>query len=141
MTVFLWTKISARNVFYSGLQRAFKVYFILSGKCDMKWQSMNKEKKIGIVLIVFGICFPLMLLPFVSGYEKDRGMVQNLFNMGIMLNKEKVVTIGETYPSSLMRIIPRRLPYRFVLASGILFIFMGILKIDLSRRKDDDQSP
>jgi hypothetical protein len=107
----------------------------------MKWQSMNKEKKIGIALIVFGICFPLMLLPFVSGYEKDKGMVQNLFNMGIILNKEKVVTMGETSSSSLMKIIPGRLPYRFMLASGILFIFMGILKIDLSRRKDDDQSP
>jgi len=140
MTVFLWTKISARNVFCSGLQRAFKVYFILSGKCDMKWQSMNREKKIGIALIVFGICFPLMVLPFVSGYEKDKDMVQNLFNLSIILNKEKVVTMGETL-SSLIKIIPGRLPYRFVLASGILFIFMGILKIYLSRRKDDDQSP
>jgi hypothetical protein len=107
----------------------------------MKWQSMNREKKIGIVLIVFGICFPLMLLPFVSGYENDKGIVQNLFNVGIMLKKEKPVTIGETPPSSLMKVIPGRLPYRFVLASGIFFIFTGIVKIDLSRRKDDDQSP
>jgi len=102
---------------------------------------VNREKKIGIALIVFGICFPLMLLPFVSGYEKNKGIVQNLFNVGIMLKKEKVVTIGETFTSSLVKAIPRRLPYRFVIASGILFIFMGILKIDLSRRKDDDQSP
>jgi hypothetical protein len=102
---------------------------------------MNREKKIGIALIVFGVCFPLMLLPFVSGYEKEKGMVQNLFNVGIIFRKEKAVTIGETFPSSLMKVIPGRLPYRFVLASGIFFIFTGILKIDLSRRKDDDQSP
>ena len=53
---------------------------------------MNREKKIGIVLIVFGICFPLILLPFVSGYEKDKGIIQNLFNVGIVLKKEKPVT-------------------------------------------------
>ena len=102
---------------------------------------MNREKKIGIALIVFGICFPLILLPFVSGYEKDKGIIQNLFNVGIVLKKEKPVTSGETFPSSLMKIIPGRLPYRFVLASGIFLIFTGILKIDISRRKDDDQNP
>jgi hypothetical protein len=100
----------------------------------------DREKKIGIAFIVFGICFPLLLLPFISGYEKDKGIIQNLFNVGIMLKKEKPVTSKETFPSSLMKIIPGRLPYRFVLAIGIFLIFTGIVKIDLSRRKDDDQN-
>jgi hypothetical protein len=38
-----------------------------------------------------------------------------------------------------MKIIAGRFPYRFVIASGIFLIFSGILKIDISRRKDDDQ--
>jgi hypothetical protein len=124
----------------AGLQRAYKVSFILSGKCDMKCKSVNREKKIGITLIVFGICFPLILLPFVSGYEKDKGIIQNLFNAGIALKKEKPVTGGETAPSPFMKIILGKLPYRFILASGIFLIFTGILKIDISRRKDSDQN-
>jgi hypothetical protein len=99
---------------------------------------MDREKKIGIALIIFGICFPLILLPFVSGYEKNKGIIQNLFNVGIVLKKEKPVTGHVTFPASLMKIITARLPYRFVIASGIFLIFTGILKIDISRRKDDD---
>ena len=102
---------------------------------------MDREKKIGIVLIVFGIFFPLILLPFVSGYEKDKGIIQNLFSVGIVLKKEKPVTGHVTFPSSLMKMVPGRLPYRFVIASGIFLIFTGILKIDISRRKDSDQNP
>jgi hypothetical protein len=124
-----------------GLQRAYKVYFFLSGKCDIKWKSVNREKKIGIVLIVFGICFPLLLLPFVSGYGIDEGIIQNLLNVGIVLKKEKPLTGGETLPSPLMKIIPGRLPYRFIIASGIFLIFTGILKIDISRRKESDENP
>jgi hypothetical protein len=124
-----------------GLQTAYKVYFFLSGKCDIKCQSMNREKKIGIVLIVFGICFPLVLLPFVSGYGIDKGIIQNLLNVGIVLKKERPVTGGETLLSPLMKIIPGRLPYRFIIASGIFLIFTGILKIDISRRKESDEDP
>jgi hypothetical protein len=102
---------------------------------------MDREKKIGVVLIIVGICFPLILLPFVSGYEKEKGIVQNLFNVRIMLKNEKPVIEKETFSSSLMKIIPRSLPYRFMLAIGIFFIFTGIVKIDLMRHKDGDQNP
>jgi hypothetical protein len=101
---------------------------------------MDREKKIGITLVFLGICLPLILLPLVSGYEKDKGIIQNLFSVGIVLKNEKPLTGKETFPSSLMKIIPGRLPYRFVIASGIFFIFMGILKIDVSRRRDDDEN-
>jgi hypothetical protein len=102
---------------------------------------VNREKKIGIVLIVFGICFPLVLLPFVSGYGIDKGIIQNLLNVGIVLKKEEPVTGKEIFPSSIMKIIPGRLPYRFIIASGIFLIFTGILKIDISRRKESDENP
>ena len=102
---------------------------------------MGREKKIGVALIVFGVCIPLILFPFVSGYEKENGIFQNLFTVGILLKKEKPVTSGEIFPSSLMKIIPEMLPYRFALAIGIFLIFAGIVKIDLSRRKDDNQNP
>ncbi len=100
---------------------------------------MDKEHKAGIALIVFGICFPLILLPFVSGYEKDKGIVQNLFSVGIVLKKNKPVTVKEVFPSSLVSILPRRLPYRFILAVGIFLVFAGIVKMDMARRKDNDQ--
>jgi hypothetical protein len=40
-----------------------------------------------------------------------------------------------------MKIIPGKLPYRFILAIGIFLIFAGIVKIDIARRKDSDQNP
>jgi hypothetical protein len=101
---------------------------------------MDREKKAGIALIVFGICFPLILLPFVSGYEKDRSIIQNLFHVGIVLKKEPVAA-KEIFPSSLMKIFPGRLPYRFILAIGIFLVFAGIVKIDIAKRKDSDQNP
>jgi len=99
---------------------------------------MNREKKIGVVLIILGICLPLMLLPFVSGYEKDQNIIQNLLKTSIVLKGERPDNGKETSLSSLMRIIPGRLPYRFVLAAGIFLIFIGIVKIDISRRKVND---
>jgi hypothetical protein len=102
---------------------------------------MDREKKLGIGLMVFGICFALIFLPFISGYEKGKGTFQNFFNVGITLKKEKAASEGKTFPSALMRILPVRLPYRFILAIGIFLIFAGIVKIDISRRKDSDKDP
>jgi hypothetical protein len=97
---------------------------------------VNREKKTGILLIVCGICFPLMFLPFVSGYEKEKGIIQNFFNIGIMLKTTKPVTSGEAFSlSSIVKMIPERLPFRFILAIGIFLIFAGIVKIDLSRSR------
>ena len=102
----------------------------------MKHQSVDRERKIGIVLISFGVLLPLILLPFVSGYEKEKGFVQNLFNVGIVVKDKKQIDAGDTFLSILTRIVPGRLPYRFVLAFSVFLIFAGIVKIDISGKRE-----
>ncbi|MBA4390912.1 MAG: hypothetical protein C0399_08240 [Syntrophus sp. (in: bacteria)] len=97
---------------------------------------MNREKKTGVVLIIIGICLPLVFLPFLSGYEKDRGIIENFLKIGIVVKKEKPVSADKMAPSSMAKILPARFPYRFILAFGIFLIFAGFVKIDLIRRRD-----
>ncbi len=92
-------------------------------------------------MIISGICLPLIFLPFVSGYEKDKNMIQNIFKISIILKKEKQNTGETAVPSSFVKMIPGKLPFRFVLAAGIFLIFVGIVKIDTSRRKKSDLKP
>lgn len=101
----------------------------------MKNQSVDREKKIGIVLIMFGVFIPLVLFPFISGYEREKGFIQNLYNVGIAIKEKKQIDTQDAILSSLSRLIPGKLPYRFVLAFSVFLIFAGVVKIDVSRRK------
>jgi len=106
---------------------------------------MEKEKKAGIILIVIGICIPLLSLPFVTGYEQRKGFVGNLYDTGIPLQRvdaekheagikpdtEKPKTEGTKDARSFMeRFTPRMLPLRYILALGVFLIFLGVLRID-----------
>ncbi|MCX5805437.1 MAG: hypothetical protein NT010_05115 [Proteobacteria bacterium] len=73
---------------------------------------MKRNHKIGITLIVIGVCFPLALLPFVSGYKEGAGFIVNIFALKIMVNITEKLKFG--------------IPYRFFLAFGVLLVFMGI---------------
>jgi hypothetical protein len=97
---------------------------------------MMRERKIGAVLIIVGICLPLVFLPFLSGYEKDRGVIDNFLRIGIVIKKEKPISADETARSSAARALPVRFPFRFILAFSIFLIFAGFVQIDLIRRRD-----
>jgi len=92
-------------------------------------------------LIIGGICLPLIFIPFLSDYEKDKNMIQNILKIGIVLKKEKQGTGAAAASSTFSKIIPDKLPFRFVLAAGIFLIFIGIVKIDISRGKRNDLIP
>jgi len=102
----------------------------------MKHQSVDREKKTGVVLIILGVFIPLILLPFVSGYEKEKGFIQNLYNVGIAIKEKRQADAKDTILSFLDRIIPGKLPYRFVLAFCVFLIFAGVVKIDTSRKRN-----
>jgi len=101
---------------------------------------MEKEKKTGIILIVIGICMPLLSLPFVTGYEQHKGILRNVYETGIPLQRVdpekreagiKTKTEGTKDRGSLIeRYTPRMLPLRYILALGVFLIFLGILRID-----------
>ncbi len=110
---------------------------------------MNNGKKRGILLIVIGICIPLFVLPFVSGFDKDKGFWDNFYNVGIRITKDTGVapskpaavkegTQASKNPLSLdgvkkMRI--ERIPFRLLLVPTFILIYIGIVMIDRARLK------
>ena len=78
------------------------------------------NRKVGIALIIIGICLPLALSPFITGYKEGAGLFTNLFGIKI------VVHISGK---------PVNIPYRIFLGMGVAFIFMGIWCIDMARKR------
>ncbi len=111
---------------------------------------MDNQKKAGITLIVIGICIPLMALPFVSGYEKDKGLWNNYYSIGIKIKKDtqgegSKIADGSTGDQASKksffsdRIIPQRIPFRLFLIPMFILLYIGIVTIDKARsraRKD-----
>jgi len=73
---------------------------------------MKRNSKIGTTLIAIGVCFPLALLIFASGYKEGAGFIANLFSLKIMVGISEKLKIG--------------IPYRFFLAFGVFLVFIGI---------------
>ena len=84
-------------------------------------------------MILTGILFPLIVLPFVSGYNHDKGFIQNLLTVGIAVDRPEDHNAGDR-PSLITRIVPGRIPYRFVLAFGVVLVFAGYLKVERQKQ-------
>jgi hypothetical protein len=104
---------------------------------------MDRETKTGIALIILGVCIPLATFPYLSGYAKDKGIVENLYQAGIQIrhdtpsgatNQPAEGKITRTTPN-FSKLIPRRLPFRLFLVITVILVYMGIVRIDASRRK------
>ncbi|MCX5802092.1 MAG: hypothetical protein NTU69_00925 [Proteobacteria bacterium] len=94
---------------------------------------MSRGRKIGIMFIIIGTLIPLVSLLWVTGYDHKKGIISNIYNVSIVLREEKSGNEGAVESSSKMtKFIPKRLPYRFILALGIFLVFIGILRLDLS---------
>jgi hypothetical protein len=107
---------------------------------------MHPQKRHGIILIIIGLLIPLVALPFVSGFSKDKGFLGNFYDVGIPLGKDSIdnavsqPTTNTKGTNSKLRItwsmlIPQRIPFRFFLVPTVLLIYVGIIRIDRSRRK------
>lgn len=72
---------------------------------------MTQKTKKGIIFISIGILIPAFFLFFVSGYDPGAGFIKNLLNIKIVIHAFKK-TIG--------------IPYRFILAFGVIIIYVGI---------------
>jgi hypothetical protein len=76
---------------------------------------MNKSRKVAFTFILAGVIVPLLLIPFLSGYKADAGWFSNLMNIKVAFGSVLAI------------------PYRFVLAFGVLAIFVGVRLLDFSR--------
>jgi hypothetical protein len=111
---------------------------------------MDPEKRSGIILIIVGLLIPLAILPFVSGFSKEKGFFENFYNVGIEITKvsqenvpsEPAVKRDESTGKARITwsyFIPNRIPLRFILVFTVIFIYMGIIRIDRARRKNSDR--
>ena len=110
---------------------------------------MDREKKLGIIYIIIGICIPLMILPFVAGYEKDKDIFHNFYRIGIPIRDEKQ-NIGDSkspdylesnkskFSQVLSKMTPKRIPFRFFLVITLVLFYMGIVRIDAARRRKNN---
>jgi len=108
---------------------------------------MDREKRLGIIFIIVGLIIPLATLPFVSGFSKDKGFYDNFYNAGVNIRKDMKddtlsqsqtktgATNGKTKMTYSM-MIPQRIPFRFFLVPTVILIYMGIIRIDRSRRRN-----
>lgn len=104
---------------------------------------MNSQKKKGVIIIIIGICIPLIALPFISGYQKDKGLLKNFLEIGIKI-KEKPQDIKAKLPDKkkgnrgrfIDRLVPDKIPFRFFLIPTFILIYIGIIAIDRARQRD-----
>jgi hypothetical protein len=110
-------------------------------------ESMDRQKKVGLILLLIGFCIPLMALPFLSGYSEEKGFYDNFYRVGIELRKDKQEEAGsapfgilkkeESRVLDFSRLIPKRIPFRFFLVPSLILFYLGFVKIAASRGKKD----
>lgn len=106
---------------------------------------MDREIKQAIIIIIIGLCIPLAALPFVTGYDKTKGITDNFYSVGIPITKGKpadpaaqAVTGQDKSPTSTgapKAIPPMKLPFRLFLAVTVVFFFVAVIKIDRAKRR------
>jgi hypothetical protein len=92
---------------------------------------MSRGRKIGIIFIILGILIPLLSLLRVTGYDRSKGIIKNIYNVSVVIIEEK----STESPSKMTKFIPKRFPYRFILALGVFLVFIGIRRLDLSKKQ------
>ena len=80
---------------------------------------MTKAKKIGLMLIIIGMCLPTATLPFITEFRPvpEICLTSNFFrNMGNM-----IVVFGSEAVSPLIAI-----PYRYLFSIGVILVCTGL---------------
>ena len=104
---------------------------------------MDNGKKKGIALIIIGICFPLFALPFVSGFDINKGFMDNFYNTGIRITKNNANSTPDTNKPSVEASKPSlnplkmridKIPFRFFFVPTIFLIYVAIVMIDRARK-------
>jgi hypothetical protein len=109
---------------------------------------MDPEKKLGIIYIIIAFCVPLLTMPFLSGYSREKSIAANLYGVSIELRKDahsrpdRLGGLEEPHQGkfALSRLTPKRIPFRFFLVVTLIFLYMGIVRIDKARRREHERT-
>jgi hypothetical protein len=113
---------------------------------EIPWE---RQGKMGIILLVIAVVLPLLVFPFVSGYEKGKGFKENIYRIGIQLREDEEIEAGKSadsfmaaktasQPPFYVKLIPKRIPFRFFLVISVILTYMGIIRIDNARRRRNE---
>lgn len=81
---------------------------------------MNFNEKFGIILILMGIFFPILLFPLSEGYESPH-IYSSIFNSWLYCLPSMTTHFIITFP------------YKYGVALGMILVFTGFLLFTLSR--------
>lgn len=93
---------------------------------------MNRNRKIGIILILIGIGLPIVLYCFVTG-GSSRSVTESIQAMEIVLLQPTWKTVEDINASKLKIAIP----YKYILSLNIVALFVGIGLTILSNKKGE----
>jgi hypothetical protein len=98
--------------------------------------SRSTRIKCGIILILIGMCLPIVSIGFSSKYIPQFGIIRNIQRMEIVLRAEEKLIFSDE-PSDLFSKSKIAVPYRYVFASGTLLVFVGLgLTVIASTKKE-----
>ena len=96
---------------------------------------MTKAKKIGIILIIVGFFIPSVLYPFTS-YSPEKIITKQLIlERGGLGYKPRISDLEIVLSGSFVDKDKIALPYHYVIAFGIVLIFIGISVVALAGRE------
>jgi hypothetical protein len=114
---------------------------------------VEKQRVVGLALILAGVAIPLFLLLFSSGYDRQAGIFTNILNLNVILRNPHQSAKTEAtdsatrettgYTPGLKRQTVSKatvvFPYRFPLAACVFLVFLGIRKLDQSRGRQESR--
>jgi hypothetical protein len=97
---------------------------------------MSRGKRIGVILILVGLCIPILAMLFASGYSSGRDFMWNVKNSGIVIWTEKKTEAPGPWQASHPLWIPTItyfVPCSVFFALGIVLVATGTGFMLLSR--------
>ncbi len=91
---------------------------------------MNQAKKIGIILLLAGVCLPFLAFPFVDNYSPHEGIVDNIAQMEIVMREQKLIVSG----GGLKLQEKSAIQFKYIFTLGVVLILTGTGFIALSKK-------
>jgi len=107
---------------------------------------MDPEKRRGIILIIIGLIIPLIALPFVTGFSREKGFYENFYSVGISIGKAAMDDSPSHVPAksdgaeakakiTWSMVLPQKIRFRYILVPTVILIYIGIIRIDRERKR------
>lgn len=90
---------------------------------------MTRAKKIGLIMILAGICLPTATLPFITEFKPlpelclTSNFFQNMGNMIVVFGADKLDIVTGSAAATFS---PTAIPYRYLFSLGVILVCTGL---------------